>query len=248
MKEIREMTLEEVNTRMGEISEELRNEGADVDALNSEVEKLEERKAELKKEERAALLDKVSQEGQVIETMQMVNSATEVKNYGADSVEYRNAYLKNLAVDKEGRSIFGEMTKEERGAFTFTTANTGNVVPTLIMDRIVEFVSSMAPMYDDATKTAIAEGFRLARHTAITQGDAATTLEGIANDDETDTFDYIPLAGVEIKKHANVTRKMRFQSIGAFEDWLVSHIALRILAAKDKRGDRSAVSAYGNLH
>lgn len=232
MKEIREMTMEEVSERLAEISEELKNDTADLDALNEEINNLEERKKEIKNsaEKRNALLEKVGKEGQVIETM---TETTEIRK-GVESVEYRDAYLKNLAQAMEGRDIFGEMTKEEREAFTFTTANTGAVVPTIILDRVAELVSSMAPLYDDATKTALAQGFRLARHTGITQGDADVTLEGIANDDEIDTFDYLDMPGVEIKKHADVTRKMRFQSIGAFEDWLVAHIALRILVAKDK--------------
>ena len=229
--EIREMNLEQLNAEREEIRSKLNDENADLDALTARLDEIEARESEIKEsvEKRNSLLEKVGKEGKVVETM----VETEIRN-GANSVEYRDAYLKELAKAMEGRNIFGEMTKEEREAFTFTTANTGAVVPTLILDRVKELVSSMSPMYDDATKTAITEGFRLARHTAIAQGDAAVTLEGIANDDENDTFDYLDMPGVEIKKHADVTRKMRFQSIGAFEDWLVAHIALRILVAKDK--------------
>lgn len=230
--EIREMTLEQLNEEKTELRAMLEKDDANLDEIEARMNVIESRESEIKEEleKRNSLLAKVATEGKVVESMEMNN---EVRK-GVESVEYRDAYLKNLAEAMEGRNVFGEMTEEERSAFTFTTANTGAVVPTLILDRVKDLVSSMSPMYDDATKTALAEGFRLARHTAITQGDAAVTLEGIANDDEIDTFDYVPLAGVEIKKHADVTRKMRFQSIGAFEDWLVSHIALRILVAKDK--------------
>ena len=230
--EIKEMTLEQLNEQKNEIRSKLNDENADLDALTSLLDEIEARENEIKEsaEKRNRLLEMVGKEGTVVETM---TETTELRN-GADSVEYRNAYCKELAKHMEGRNVFGEMTKEEREAFVFTTANTGAVVPTLILDRVKDLVSSMAPLYDDATKSALTEGFRLARHTAIQQGDAAATLEGIANDDEKDVFDYLPLPGVEIKKHADVTRKMRFQSIGAFEDWLVNHIALRILVAKDK--------------
>lgn len=233
--EIREMNKEQVEERLAAIKAEITDtelSTEELEARSKEVDELETRKTEIEQawEKRNAMLDKIGKKGTVVETMTEV---TEVR-HGADSTEYRNAYIKNLAEKMEGRNVFGEMTKEERDAFTFTTSNTGAVVPTLILDRIKDLVSSMSPMYDDATKSALAEGFRLARHTGITQGDADVTLEGIANDDEIDTFDYVPLSGVEIKKHADVTRKMRFQSIGAFEDWLVTHIGLRILVAKDK--------------
>ena len=222
------MTMKDIETRLAEIKTEIQGElsSEELEKRNAELDELMEKRDKLiaDGEARKAMLDRIGSLGTVVE-------GTEERVYNATSVEYRNAYLKNLA-NKMGANF--EMNAEERSAFTFTTANTGAVVPTVILDRVKELVSSMSPMYDDATKTAIAEGFRLARHTAISQGDAAATTEGVANDDEIDAFDYLPLAGVEIKKHANVTRKMRFQSIDAFEDWLVSHIALRILVAKDK--------------
>ena len=78
-------------------------------------------------------------------------------------------------------------------------------------------------------------GFQIPRHTAIAAGDAAATNEGVANSDEQDTFDYLPLSGVEIKKHIVISRKMKWQSISAFEDWVVKHIADRIGVAKETR-------------
>ena len=52
MKEIREMTMEEVSARLAEISEELKNDTADLDALNEEINNLEERKKEIKNRQR----------------------------------------------------------------------------------------------------------------------------------------------------------------------------------------------------
>lgn len=72
------------------------------------------------------------------------------------------------------------------------------------------------------------------RHKSITAGDAKKVDEGAANDDEQDDFDSIDLPGVEIKKHIVMSRKMQFQSISAFEDWLVTHLAARIRVAKEK--------------
>ena len=74
------------------------------------------------------------------------------------------------------------------------------------------------------------KGFGVPRHTAIAAGDAAATDEGVANSDEQDTFVLLPLDGVELKKHIKITRKMEFQSIDAFEDWIVDHLAARIAA------------------
>ena len=156
------------------------------------------------------------------------------RNYGPDSAEYRSAWLKKMAV-RDGVALFGELNEEETRAYTHTTANTGAVVPTAVMNRIVELVESEYPMYNDAAKSAMVSGFQIPRHTAIAAGDAAATNEGAANSDEQDTFDYLPLSGVEIKKHIVISRKMKWQSISAFEDWIVTHISERIGVAKEAR-------------
>ena len=153
---------------------------------------------------------------------------------GVDSPEYRSAWLKTMAV-RDGVHLLGELTAEERTTYTHTTANTGAVVPTATMNRIIELVESNYPIYNDASKSAMTQGFQIPRHTAIAAGDAAAVSEGAANNDEQDSFDYLPLAGVEIKKHVVISRKMKWQSIDAFEDWIVGHIAERIGVAKETR-------------
>ena len=164
----------------------------------------------------------------------MTAQPAEERQYDASSPEYRRAWLKNLAV-RDGVFLFGEMTDEERRAFTHTTANTGAVVPTEVMNRIIELVESQYPMYNDAEKSNMTSGFQIPRHTAISAGDAAATNEGAANSDEQDTFDYLPLSGVEIKKHLVISRKMKWQTIDAFQDWVEKHIAERIGVAKETR-------------
>lgn len=163
------------------------------------------------------------------------------------SEEYRRAWLRNIAVDREGRHMFGEMTDAEQRAFTFTTANTGAVVPTITLNRIVDRLRHEAPMLEDATVTSIVNGFAIPVRTAIAGGDAAVVAQDAANSDEEDTFDLITMTGVDVKKHATMTRRMEFQSIDAFEDWLVGDISKRIMVAKEAviraRLDGSAPSA-----
>ena len=173
--------------------------------------------------------------GGVIGTNLIANKPVEeARDMGPASPEYRNAWLKNMA-ESIKVTQFGDMTKEEREAFIHTTANSSNVVPTAIMNRIIELVESDYPLYNDATKSAMVSGFGVPRHKTIEQGDAAATSEGVANDDEEDTFDQLPLDGVEIKKHLDMSRKMKWQNISAFEDWVVTHIAERIGVAKEGR-------------
>lgn len=167
-------------------------------------------------------------------TVKTFEEETRMPVYNAASPEYRTAWLKNLAVRySDGSKILGEMTKEERDAFTHTTANSGAVVPTTTMTRIIELVESMSPMYDDAQKSGLTTGFAIPRHKAIKAGDAKVIGEGLANDDEENEFDLFTLPGVGIKKHAVVSIEMTFRSVDAFEDWLVNDVAKRIAVGRE---------------
>lgn len=242
---IAEMNFEELETRRKELISELdvpEITEQRVAEIESETAAIAARKEELRtaeanrKEVAEAIADgeievrKIKEKGEITMEKEII--------YNAASEEYRRAWLKTLAVRKTmagEEKLFGDLTEEERGAFTHTTANSGSVVPTAVMNRIVELVRSMAPMYEDASKSSMIQGFGIPRHTGISQGDAASTNEGAANDDEQDTFDLLPITGVEIKKHVVISRKMKWQSIDAFEDWVVDHIAKRIAVAKESR-------------
>ena len=236
------METEQLNERL----EELRSIGNEPgERTAEELEKLAEERqaidAEIENRKKKAAADELRREkvanGQIGGNIMSIMPENETRNeevFDASSPEYRSAWLKKMAV-RDNVSLFGELNEKETRAYTHTTANTGAVVPTEVMNRIVELVESMYPIYNDASKSAMVQGFQIPRHTAIEAGDAAATNEGAANSDEQDTFDYLPLAGVEIKKHIVISRKMKWQSIAAFEDWIVKHIAERIGVAKETR-------------
>lgn len=230
--------LEEIEARLAAIAVELDGEGADIDALEAETRALLDEKNQLVSaaEKRNRLKGEIAAGTAGTTQRRMPPEATgSERTFNAGSPEYRSAWLKDIAVDARGRHLLGEMTTEERAAFTFLTTNTGAVVPTEIANRIVELVIAQAPMYADATRTQFTKGFGVPRHKSIDQGDAKAVAEGAANDDEKDTFDLLALDGVEIKKHVVLSKKMEIQSIDAFETWLTQHLADRIRVAKEKR-------------
>ena len=157
----------------------------------------------------------------------------EERTYDASSPEYRTAWLKNLALDAQGNRMFGELTEVEQRAFNFVTTNTPQVVPTEILNRIVELTDNDSPILDDAKTEHFTAGFTIPRHKSTDAGDAKKTGEGLANDDEEDTFDELKLTGEEIKKHIKMSRQMQFMSIDAFENWVVGHLSARIRVAKE---------------
>ena len=231
-----EMNGEQLEARKAELLSEMKEKR---DALNTD--ELEARQAEILaldaelEARRAAAAEEARQAEEVAKQAgKKIFKEEKSMNYNAASPEYRTAWLKNLAV-RDGVSLFGEMTTEERDAFTFLTSNTGAVVPTEVMNRIIELVESTYPMYADAAKSNMTSGFAIPRHKTIAAGDAAATNEAAANADEQDTFDQLPLDGVEIKKHLVISRKMKWQSIDAFQAWVEKHIAERIGVAKETR-------------
>lgn len=229
------MRIDEINKRLAEIRAMMDAPGYDDTqsaALLEEARKLNQEKAEIEaRASRTAELRRMVDPEAVGQINRQQRGAQPA--VGPDSEEYRRAWLKNMAV-RNGVPLLGEMTKEERAAFMATTANTPAVVPTTTMNRIVELVESMAPMYNDASISGLSQGFSIPRHKATTQGDAKGVAEGTANDDEQDTFDLLTLAGVEIKKHVVISYSMQFRSLEAFETWLVNHLAQRIAVAKEK--------------
>lgn len=229
----RDMTIEQLMEYRQSILAKLDAPDADLDALDNEARavaaEIERRHSEAARREE--IRGRVAAGGVNVDTVRSFTGSTNTADNQA--ALYRSAWLKSIAVRQGEAPLLGEMTPEERAAFTHTTNNTGAVVPEVIQNRIIELVQSMSPMLDDATRTNFAQGFGVPRHTGIEQGDAATVAEGTANEDEQDTFSLLGLDGCEIKKHVVLSRKMKFKSVEAFEDWLVEHLAARIAVAKE---------------
>lgn len=234
MKKISEMTVAELRARAAEIRGLVDKPDADLEALDTEATEIAQRLQQAEMEaRRKAIAGKVAG-GDGVRVRNFPDRVEGEGEYTAESAEYRNAWLKTIAVDARGRHLFGDLTDAERRAFTFLTTNTSAVVPTEIANRIIELVRSEAPMLDDAEWSFFTRGFGVPRHKSIDAGDADVVTEGTANaNDEKDTFDLLELAGVEIKKHAIMSKKMEIQSIEAFETWLVDHIAKRLRVAAE---------------
>lgn len=243
--QIAAMNGEQIEQRIAAIKTELDQPNADIDKLNEEYDLLDERRKTLKgaAEKRAALASRIAggMEGRTIQTLApLAQTAEPEQRYTTASPEYKNAWLKNLAkrsgVTGETEYIFGKPTEIETRAFMFATTNenVNSLVPVDIQNRIIELVESDSPMLDDAEMSNMTRGFGVPRHKSIDAGDAKGVAEGTANVDEEDTFDLITMDGIEIKKHLVITRKMQFQSISAFEDWVTTHLAARIRVAKER--------------
>lgn len=214
--EIENMIMSDIEERMAQIETEMNADGADLDALTEEVRKLKARRSELnaEAEKRRKLKEDVEGSGVTVRTFA---DPEEKRDYDASSKEYRNAFLKNL--------IGEEMSREERAAFVHTTANTGNVLPTTMLNQIWDLVSKQHSIMGDITIYRTGTILEVVKHTAIAQGAAKTVAENAANDDEQNTFVKVTLSGKDFSKHVDISYAMQRMSIDAFEQYLVNEIS-----------------------
>lgn len=218
--------LKEIEQRMAVISTELDTEGVDLDVLETEVNEL--------KEERKGILDSVEKRKNLINTVasmeieptktfEVEERKTMEKTYNAESVEYRNAFLKSLLGE--------EMNEVEKRAFTHTTANTEAVIPAELQNKIYSTMEEAHPLLKDVQVLRTGAVISIVKHTEIVAGDAKAVAEGASNDDEENTFVNVTLSGKDFSKHVDFSYRLGKMSIPAFEQYLVKEIADRIGAA-----------------
>lgn len=215
--------LKEIEERMAAIAAEAEQDGADLDALETEVRSLkEERKGILDAaEKRKALLADIAdgKAGTVVRAFPEDNKKEE-RTYGADSPEYRSAFLKNL--------LDQEMSDVEKRAYTHTTANTGAVLPTTMLNQIWDLVSKQHAIMGDITIYRTGTILEVVKHTAITAGKAGKVNENTAATDEQNTFAKVTLSGNDFAKTVTISYAMAAMSIDALESYLINEISTNI--------------------
>ena len=226
------MTIDEINARMAEIRTEMDQEGADLEALETEVRNLNAQKEELRKaaeeaEKRRQAIADGTAPVTVIETHHKEEGRK--MTYTNESPEYRSGLLKDL--------LGQELTAEERNAINFVATTTdatygsGNVLPRQMLNTIWDLIEDQHSILGDITMYRTGTILEIAKRTEISQGDAKTVNENAANDDEVNTFAKVTLSGKDFSKHVNISYAMAKMSIDAFEAFLTNEIAERMGAA-----------------
>lgn len=214
--------LTEIEERMAAIAAEAEQDGADLDALEAEVKTLkEERKGILDAaEKRKALLADIADGKAGTVVREFTAEKKEERTYGADSPEYRSAFLKTM-LDKD-------LTDVEQRAYTHTTANTGAVMPTTMLNQIWDLVSQQHAIMGDITIYRTGTILEVVKHTEIKAGKAAKTSENTAATDEQNTFAKVTLSGNDFAKTVTISYAMADMSIDALESYLINEISTNI--------------------
>lgn len=224
------MTLEQFNEKVTQ----LKAEGAEL-AKAGKLEEAEAKKAEIEKmsAEFQAAKEKQAEENALVDITTIPapmqaeqklgeENKTMEKIYDASSVEYKNAFLKNIT----GRA--DQMTQQENAAFLHTTQNTPAVLPTTMVDQIWDLVSKNHVIMGDITIYRTGTILEIVKHTSIVKGAAAKKAEGVANDDEQNTFVKVTLSGNDFAKSLEISYAEAEMSIDAFEKYLVNEIATNL--------------------
>lgn len=224
--------LQEIEKRMADIKAELETDGADIDALEKEVEEL--------TEERKTLLSQVEKRNKIINDITS-GAGNSVPNFlpkeernveepkGVDSKEYRSAFLKML----QGKPL----TESEKREFVMTPpGNAGSgaaVVPTQTANLIFDNMIKIAPMLNEIQLLRVAGNLRFA--VQGTRNAAAVHVEGVAVVPAADTMVTVTLTGYEFMKVIRISATVATMGIDAFETWIAKTLAEDIALVIDNQ-------------
>ena len=223
--------LETIETRLAEIDKKLSAENveelteAELDAMTEEVRSLkDERTSILNAAEKRASLEKAIAEGRTLGVDVTPNlfdggkKEMEERKIDAVSMEYRNAWLKNI------RGL--ELNEVEQRALTTVSNSVGAAVPTTTVNKIIDKVKEYCPILNKIELLNIKGSVTLPAEG--TTADAQKHAEGATITADKDTLVKVTLAGFEITKLVTVSKSVETMSIDAFETWLVNKIARKV--------------------
>ena len=208
--------LNEIETRLSAIAQELEQDDADVEALERETRALKEEKDAIVQdaERRRKLREQIAAGGgRVVRTFG--EEGREERTYGVETPEYRSAWLRNL----QGL----ELTVEERAAVTASAA-----IPTQTMNKIIHRLE-LTPLIQAVDVTYIPGNVTYPIEKTV---NAVSWVEmGTAATDSADAIDSITLGAYKLIKTVEITADVKAMAIDAFEDWLVARLGNKLSVA-----------------
>lgn len=219
IEEIRELTAEEVEARLSEIQTEIDAEGADLEALNAEIDACKERRESLAKaeEERKVLADKIATDREKVEIKEQredekVMSNVEIRN----TPEYIDAYANYIKSgdDSECRALLTELAS-------------GTVaVPSLVEDIVRtawEREGIMSRVRKSYLKGILKVGFEKSADPAYihTEGAAADTEEALV-------LGTVSISPASIKKWITISDEVLDMKSEAFLRYIYDELSYQI--------------------
>ena len=231
----RAASIEEIERRAAEIKNIISTDaGADVDALNIELEGL----AQAKENVQSRAANRGGQQGNSFNPIAGAGMTFERRaSYEAtegdvfNSAEYRSAFMKRLLGRKLNsfeEAAFNRAMSEQRADDFANSANVAAVLPTQTLNEVISKARTMGGIMS------VCRSFNVPSKIAIPVGtplDAASWhTEGAAVDSDKPTVANITFDGYEIMKVLSISVKVQAMSIAAFESYLVEELTNCVMA------------------
>lgn len=226
---IDEMNLEEVEARLAEITSEIEQrsdvELSEENSFEQEITELQQRKAQLiEAEERKATAEAIERgevKTEIVEERKEEIKMEEMKIYGVDSPEYRDAFFANLV---------GQATAEQRGIFADSNDGygTGVALPVTTDTAIWDQVLTAHPILNDVALVKSGIVMKVSQMTPSNLGTEGGVKGKKDNADLvqlTFTTNEVALAGKDYTTYVTLSYAEAKMSVGAMEKFLVNEIA-----------------------
>jgi len=222
LEQIKVASADELQTRLADLDLEEHPEkraaltDEEIASIAEEVPAIEARLAELREQAEAEkrACEDAAKNGNTIRTFEEDKKME--RNFAIDSVEYRDAYLKNL--------MGKELDAEERVALT----QAGAVIPTEMQNKIWDKLREN-PLIAEIDFLHVPGYVDLPR--ADTVNDAAWVAMGTDATDSADVVTKVSLGAKKLIKTIEITADIQAMSIPAFQTWLTNKLVEKMEAA-----------------
>lgn len=210
--------INEIETRKAEIRDLIKNdESADLDALSKEVESLNAEMIEMRKKEETA---KQIDNGSIVAEKKETGKVS-----GFDSIEYRKAFMDYVVNGKQ-------IPAEYRSADYSKTADNAAVIPTTVLNKIVEKMEITGKILPLVNRISYPAGVSVP--TSELTNEATWIAEGAeisvdAKKTANVTFNAFPLV-----KAIGITFKAHVQSLSVFESAIVENVSKAMIKALER--------------
>lgn len=154
-------------------------------------------------------------DGIVVDTLDKNAIATDIDVY--DSVEYRRAFMNNVV---KGTPIPEKFVNADQNT---TTSDVGSVIPTTVMEKIVEKLEATGMILPLVTRTSYKGG--LAIPTSSVKPVATWVAEGQGSDKQKKTTGQIVFSYYKLRCAVSVSFETSVVTLGVFETTLINNIA-----------------------
>jgi len=212
--------------------EELRSINAELERINSEIDNLEKVKDEIEEEERkAAEGGEQRQEGPVgkggvLGSFVAGKGEKEERQLGRyETMEYRKAFMNYV--------MTGEMSEELRADATTTTTDASAVIPTTILNKIVEKMEDFGRIWSRITKSNVKAGLEIP--VSSVKPTATWVAEGTVVDKQKKTVSStISFSYYKLQVRVAVTLEASTVTLSAFENAVADNVYEAMIVAAEE--------------